>query len=387
MLHGIPEVAARLRQAREGARLSPAIAAQAIGVPVTSLLAAEQGRGLTADLVWRAATAYGMSEEDLLEDDLADSAVSILLKGDPEPDHLALHIGRLASICRERTILDALLGQPAQARVALFTPSEPTHPPYKQAEELAKATRRTLGLGVAPIRSVSALMQELGIRLVWTDRLRGDVQGLSLHDPKIGPSVVVNLRGKDEQWWMLRSILGHELCHILYDRTPARPLGIASRKDQRDDLEQRANAFAIYFLAPRTGVANFFMERGRQPYNIDRSDLHALMMYYGIGKDSATWHLVNLGWITELQRLALLEYRYPADQDGLESPLHQADLQPFIERGVDCEHLMLVRSAVTAYERGLISRGHLREALGLSPFVSIDDLVEHPAGSHEHFDT
>jgi Zn-dependent peptidase ImmA (M78 family)/transcriptional regulator with XRE-family HTH domain len=384
MLHEVGEIGVRLRQAREGARLPLSVAAQAAGVPLSSLSAAEHGHGLTADLIYRVATAYGLDEADLLEDEFSDSAVSMLLKGDPRRDELALHIGRFAAICRERTILDELLEQPTQGRVAGFLPQEPTHPPYHQAEKLADKARQQLQLGVAPIRSVANLMQELGVHIVWTEQLHEDLQGLSLYDPSVGLSVVVNLRGRRGHWWMARSILAHELCHILFDRVPARPLGIASRKDQRDDLEQRANAFAVYFLAPRRGVMKFLKERGRREYHIDHNDLHELMIHFGIGKDLATWHLFHLGWITEPQRIELLGYRYPVEQDMLESPLQRADLQPFIERGVDMERLTLVRPAVTAYERGLITLGYLQEALGLSPYVSVADLVVPPKEVHEH---
>lgn len=47
--------------------------------------------------------------------------------------------------------------------------------------------------------------------------------------------------------------------------------------------------------------------------------------------------------------------------------------------GVQLERLGLVRPAVTAYERGLITRGRLLESLGLSPFAPIDPLVEGPS--------
>ena len=375
------QIGARLRQAREGAHLQVGVAARASELTVSQLEDAERGVGLTVEVVRRVAMAYGFAEEDLFTDTgdaIIDTAVSVLLRGDPHSDELALHLGRLAAVCREQTLLEELLGQSARGRVTSFAHAgEPSHPAYRQAEALAGQTRGVLDLGMAPVRSMSGLFQEIGVRLVWTDRLPEEIQGLSLHDPQVGPSVIANLRGRAGQWWTLRSTLAHELCHILYDRVPARPLGITSRKDQRDDLEQRANAFAIYFLAPRSGVRQLLMDRGRRPYELDHNDVHALMMHFGLGKDSATRHLTNLDWITEDQRRSLLGRRYPTEQDSdMESPFSQSDLIPFIGLGVDCERLGLVRPAVTAYERGLITRGRLLEALGLSPFADVDALVE-----------
>lgn len=375
------EIGERLKRARDGARLSLPFAAKASHLTDDQLVEAEEGRGLTVERVRRIAETYGLAEEELLAEEFSDSAVSVLLRAETASEELALHLGRFAAICREHTLLDELLGQATRGKVTGFAPAgPPTKPTYRQAEDLARNTREQLKLGTAPVRSMSGLMEELGIRLVWTDALPEEVQGLSFNDRRMGPSVVANLRGRVGQWWTLRSTLAHELCHILYDRVPAQPLGIASRKDQKDDLESRANAFAVYFLAPREGVQQLLRDRGRQPYGLDHQDVHTLMMHFGVGKDSATRHLTNLDWITAEQRQELLGRRYPTEpDDDVESPFCQSDLRAFRDLGVHLERLGLVRPAVTAYERGLITRGRLLESLGLSPFAPIDPLVEGPS--------
>lgn len=376
-----PQIGARLQKAREGAHVGVSPAARAIGITESELLDAEKGMGLTASRVHALSTVYGLAEEELFSETFKDTAVRVLLRGDPRSDQLILHLGRLASICREQTLLEELLGQPSRGHVNMFAPAgEPRPPAYIQAEELAKQARTLLNLGTAPIRSMSSLFQEVGIRLVWTDSLPEEIQGLSLHDLRLGPSVVVNLRGRRDQWWTLRSTLAHELCHILFDRVPEQPLGIASRKDQHELIESRANAFGIYFLAPRESVWKLLTDRGRRPSELDQKDVHALMLYFGLGKEGATWHLKHLDWITEEQRKFLMSRKYPTEPNAdVESPSSQSDLIPFMELGVEWERLGLVRPAVTAYERGLITRGRLRETLGLSPFADIDDLVEEPA--------
>ncbi|HEX2685178.1 MAG TPA: hypothetical protein VHN14_01105 [Kofleriaceae bacterium] len=101
------------------------------------------------------------------------------------------------------------------------------------------------------------------------------------------------------------------------------------------------------------------------------------MMHFGFGKDAATWHLQHLDWITENQRIALVQKRYPTEpEDDIESPHSQPDLRPFIELGVPWERLGLVRAAVTAYGRELITLGRLREALGLDPFVDVTPALD-----------
>jgi Zn-dependent peptidase ImmA (M78 family) len=371
------EIGRTLRTAREAAGVSIEIAAAASGLTEELVRGCEDGSDLTAARVASLATIYGYSEESLLLGKPYDTSVSVLLRGDPRAAELILHLGRLASICREHTFLEDLLGMPARGRVAGFAPAgPPPPPPFQHAEELANRTREELDLGQAPIRSVSGLFEELGIRLVWTDQLPETIHGMSLHDPALGPSVIANLTGRRQAWWTLRSTLAHELCHILYDRQPAAPLGIASRRDQRDDIEQRANAFGIYFLAPREGVQRLLMSRGCRPYTLDRTDVHAVMMHFGLGKEATTFHLKHLDWLTAEQRADLLAHRYPTEPaDDTESPDAQPDLQPYISLGVDLERLSLVRPAVRAYERGLITSGRLREALQLSPFAELEPVL------------
>ena len=371
------EIAARLKAAREGTRISVETAATAAELDAEDVRGIEQGRGLTSGRIAALAGVYGYSEEELLDGGAAETSVSVLLRGDPHAEDLALHLGRLTAVCREYTQLEELLGSPAQGRIAGFSPvGPPLPPPWRHGEELATRTRTELGLGIAPIRSMSGLLEQLGVRLVWTDRLPEDVQGLSLHDIQVGPSIVANLNGRQQQWWTLRTTLAHELCHILFDRQATAPLGIASRRNQRDDLEQRANAFSVYFLAPREGVRALLMSRGCLPFVLYRSDVHAVMMHFGLGKEAATAHLKHLGWISELQRERLLERSYPTEpEDDTESPHSQPDLAMYLRMGVPLERVSLVRLADRAHERGVITAGRFREALGLSPFADLRSVL------------
>jgi Zn-dependent peptidase ImmA (M78 family)/transcriptional regulator with XRE-family HTH domain len=368
------QIGARLMEARQRARLTEDAAADAAGLTRDELEACEAGRSLTSRRLSRIAEVYGLSEEELASPGvLPETAVSVLLRGDPQGSELARHLGRFASICRERTRLEDLLGAPARGRVPSFAPAgEPTSPPHAQGEALAKRVRQELDLGLSPIRSMTSLLVDLGVRLVWTDRLDESMQGISLNDPKAGPSIVANVRGRQKLWWTLRSTLAHELCHVLFDRVPAVPLGIASRRAQREPVEQRANAFGIYFLAPREGVARFMMDRGSRPYELDQHDVRALMMHFGLGKDAATFHLMHLDWVTAEQRVELMQRRYPTEPEAdVESPEAQPGLSAFIDLGVPLERLGLVWPALAAYSRGLITQGRFREALELDPFTDL----------------
>src|SRR5262249_47892385 len=149
-------IGSRLRDARVRARLDVDVVAEAVGVAANDLRACEDGHGLNAARIAQFTALYGFSEEDLLEGTLEDSAVSVLLRGDPAANELIFHLGRFAAICHEQTILEDLLGISARGRVAGFAPAGiPTSPAHKQGEDLARRSRELLQLGTAPIRSMS----------------------------------------------------------------------------------------------------------------------------------------------------------------------------------------------------------------------------------------
>ena len=371
------DIGARLRALRDDAHLDEGTAAKAADLSIEEVRAAEEGRPVRARVLVRLAAAYGLTETDLIDSDPpATTAVSTLLRGVAEDKtELARSLGRLALVCREQTALENVLGITARAAVTRFAPAgPPTEPSYVQAEFLANQVRQTLSLGSAPIRSMSQLLNELGVRLIWTDKLDEQIRGLSLDDGRVGPSVVINVgKHKHHPWWSLRSTIAHELCHVLFDRIQTAPFGTVSRRKSNLSIEQRADAFAYYFLAPREGVARFLRESlGRVPQDLDRNDIQAFANHFAIGIEAATWHLKNLGWLSEAQRSALVKMNYPIEPElDTESPWANTALKPFIDKGVELERLGLAHLAVTALSRGQITEGRLREALGLSPFTEL----------------
>ncbi len=171
------QIGARLRRAREGAHLQVGLAARASELTASQLEDAERGVGLTVEVVRRIAMAYGFAEEDLLagnDDDIIDSAVSVLLRGDPHNDELALHLGRLAAVCREQTLLEELLGQSARDQSPLSQPDlMPFIVPGVERERLGLVrpavmayergliTRGRLleALGLSPFAEIDALVE------------------------------------------------------------------------------------------------------------------------------------------------------------------------------------------------------------------------------------
>lgn len=169
-------------------------------------------------------------------------------------------------------------------------------PAYQAGFRLAAETRHVLGIGSSePIGSMTQLLEStLGIPVVYVD-LPGAFAGATL---AIGNArgIVVNGLGGFESVWVRRMTMAHELGHFLWD--PAERLNrliVDQKKDieenfrnRSDPVEQRANAFAVEFLAPRDALAEIYLKAENQ-----RSAVEAVIKQYNIGRAASVFHLQN----------------------------------------------------------------------------------------------
>ena len=109
--------------------------------------------------------------------------------------------------------------------------------------------------------------------------------------------VVLNTVGENSNVWVRRATLAHELGHILYDPDVAlERLRVDSYTGTQGDpedgfhadfVEQRANAFAIAFLAPLESV------RAITPAPINAEAIGEVMQTFGISRTAAQYHVFN----------------------------------------------------------------------------------------------
>ena len=178
----------------------------------------------------------------------------------------------------------------------------PTRPAWKVGYELATEARNVLGLGRSPIRSMRALVEErLGIPVIQAT-LKGnkEIAGATVAatDDRGGEvrGIVLNTLGANGNVWVRRATLAHELGHLLFD-PPERleNLRVDSYDEGRTDpqggnadfVEQRANAFAVAFLAPNDAV------RETAPLPLTADSVAITMRRFGIGKVAAGHHIYN----------------------------------------------------------------------------------------------
>ena len=128
------------------------------------------------------------------------------------------------------------------------------------------------------------------------------IRGVALAGEGFSPKIVINLAhvyNSNEEG--KRFTIGHELCHILFDRTRARRISHVSGSWAPRGIEKRANAFAAYLLMPRTLIAGNIVYGNR----IDSEKLGRLAGILRVNESPLVEHLYNINLIGDVERARL----------------------------------------------------------------------------------
>ena len=217
----------------------------------------------------------------------------------------ALKFAEAASVIRVQSMLMDWLGQ--SSAVASFQPSSDYgsnwNPAWKVGYNLAEQTRAQLESKLEsnnPVPSMRDLVEkDLGIPVVQA-HLHPSIAGATITTRGFNGlevrGFVLNTIGENSNVWVRRATLAHELGHILYDptqelkglRVDSYTGTLANPQDPNTDyVEQRANAFAIAFLAPLASVRNM------TPAPIAAEDVGQVMQTFGISHTAARYHAFN----------------------------------------------------------------------------------------------
>ena len=235
-----------------------------------------------------------------------------------------LRFSEAASIITTQLRLQDWLAKPKMT--SAIEPSSDYGPPaWRSGYRLAEHARELLGLGRHPIESMRDLVERrLGIPVIQV-KLPLQIAGatISSHGRR---GIVLNTRGQNENVWIRRFTLAHELGHILFD--PEERL-LRVRVDAYDDLardargehlpdpvEQRANAFAAEFLAPQDAVKRLVPE----PFGVSVDRVEKVMSTFGIGRAAARYHVGNAWWgQADLPPESAIDARPSAEQVAAEN--------------------------------------------------------------------
>ena len=213
-----------------------------------------------------------------------------------------LTFAHAASVIRTQRRLQNWLG--LEVYDTKFVPNDdygsPVCPAYQIGYALARDARTSLGLDDSPVESMRNLVEvELGIPVIQA-KLPGHIAGatIAIGNPEYGEArgIVLNTVGPNENVWVRRATLAHELGHLLFD--PIQRLErvrvdtyqsneVDPQISVTDYVEQRVNAFAIAFLAPMEAVRNM------TPTPIKSESIKSVMSEFGISHTAARYHVFN----------------------------------------------------------------------------------------------
>ncbi len=210
----------------------------------------------------------------------------------------------------------------------------PNFPAWRVGYELAVRTREILGIPEdRPIENLRDLVEKrLEIPLI-QDELSPGISGATV---QLGQDrgIVVNVKGNQHNPLSARLTIAHELGHLLWD--PDQELktlvvdrnamfSIAPWSEKSTYVEQRANAFAVEFLAPRAVVKRRYPIQEGPPENI-----YEFLNEFGVSFTAARYHIWNAtGRVWELKDIKTEEVDASGDWAGRENFL--ATFVPYLE--------------------------------------------------------
>lgn len=285
------EIGERLRVAREAAKVTQATAAEALNVARTTVVAIEQGqRRPRLEELQRFAVLYGKSVNGLLRRE----AVQVDLK--PRFRRVA---GADADVEAAAALLTTLVQAELELEDLLGVRRQRNDPPERpllpgnvvlQAEQDAAELRHWLGLGVASIQDMIALLElQLGAR-VFVRRLPAKISGLYAYDERAGACILLNAAHPKDR----RAQSGaHELGHFLSARHAPDALYTGSSETSRE--ERYAIAFARAFLTPARAVMAMFKDVTAGQTQLTRRHIIILAHAFGVSREAIVRRLEELG--------------------------------------------------------------------------------------------
>ena len=353
----------------------------AVDVATMKHIEASSGRDqVTVQELERVAFKVGLDEAQIAYQGLAgDTAVAARLRNMRSPDeaikltpNTVLTFAEAASVIRVQHRLMNSLGV-SSARRLKFRPDGyyGNGRAWRVGQDLSQQARSILGIGHRPVKSMRKLVEDtLCIPVIQAELSQKTIAGatISVTDgDEIRRGIVLNLKGDNENPLVRRATIAHEIAHSLYDPDEylntvrvdtyeglaADPNSPPYMDDEDYRVEQRANAFAISFLAPLEKVS----EMAIPPFSGE--DVSRVVSKYGISVSAASHHVVNANF---------RQYDYPLDvmpdngEDWKGVENFTVDFFPILSTPVT-RRGRLARLVVEACKNGLISTESAAEYL------------------------
>ena len=289
----------RLAEARRARGLTQQEAADHLRCSRPTLIATEKGtrRAKPEELV-ALAELYGRSLHELvrpgggiaaLEPHLR-AAVDSSRADDKELGEAIREFQRFAEDHRE---LERITGihQPDTYTPEVAIPARGDLRPF--AENVAVRGRSRLELGDQPILNLREVMENDGGLRIFYGPMPSTVAGMYVFAAELGYCVFINRKHPPER---RRYTLAHEYGHFLCDRHKP-GIDYLSETGRKPRNERFADAFAMSFLVPESGIRRQVNEVTAATGDFQVADLCRLSGYYSVSVQAMTLRLEDLGLI------------------------------------------------------------------------------------------
>lgn len=160
-----------------------------------------------------------------------------------------------------------------------------------QIEDVALKLRQAWHLGIDPIPVVTDMLEERGVKIIQSDAIPGNFDGLASKVDGIPVIAVSSNAPGDRQ----RFTMAHELGHLVLQNRLAKGI----------DIEAASNRFAGAFLAPATEVRK---ELGERRDWLEPQELAALKKAYGLSMQGWMHRAKDLGILPEHCYVSMRKY-------------------------------------------------------------------------------
>ena len=284
--HDPRDLGRQLQNARKACGLKQEDAAKSLGVGRTTMTAIEKGeRQIQPAEVLKLARLYKRSIGDLFRKPVSEESFVVQLRvaqmEAPAADLMAPCIAEFQRLCEDYCELERLCG----VRVSTAYPSPYTIEglePEEAAEDLAVVEHNRLGLGDGPVLNLREVLEnDVGLRVFLMD-LPPWLAAMFACTETLKGCIAVNRRHPSDR---RRNSLAHEYGHFLTTRYAPEVTHLA-RYQRQPRNERFADAFAVAFLLPATGLRRRFHELKRQKQNVSATDLCVLANYYHVSLET-----------------------------------------------------------------------------------------------------
>ncbi|KQO76101.1 MULTISPECIES: ImmA/IrrE family metallo-endopeptidase [Rhizobium/Agrobacterium group] len=365
------QIGERLRIARENAAKTQADAAAVIGAARTTLVAMEKGaRRVKIGELQQLAQFYGTSVNALLRIEAVHVELTPKFRKLADHDEPAVSTAAelMAQLVRADVELETLLGI---AHVRNLPPERAilAGDVRQQAEQHALELRHWLGLGLAPVSDIGAVLEmQMGVRL-YVRRLPGKISGLFAFEESVGACILLNASHPLDR---RTQTAAHELGHLVSTRMQAEVSEIDELESSRE--EKYANAFARGFLTPAQAVRQKFEEVTAGASSLTRRHVIVLAHFFHVSREAMVRRLEEL----QLTKRGTWDW-FQANGNITDDHVRQVlgDVAQNDRMKDDAALPVPIKTGLMAYQaakRGLLSEGQISRMLRLDR-VKVRDIL------------